>query len=428
MARRRVLTRRDRTGRVETRWGDLLVQSPVRIFVTLVVVAVVVEASQEALRTLVPDLPGFVEVAVGAVWLPVLLAIPLWRVVLHPLLDQHARAVEEMAAREQLLQQQAARLDFDTQLRSALEMAEDEGEVVHVASLALREGAVRSRRQLMLAAGEDDDELRRVALRESPDGVVDCDVRGVHGCPAIRRGSPTVFEDSEDLAVCPRLWGRNDEPVRATCVPVSVLGAPVGVVHAVAPREADPPDEGRLSSVAQRVGTRLSMLRLLAEVTEQAATDPLTGLANRRRLAERFDRAVAEDTGPHALAMCDLDHFKALNDTYGHDVGDEALRTFATVLRETTRPGDLAVRFGGEEFALLLPDCPADRAVEVVDRVRDHLVEALARRPDLPAFTVSIGVADTDGAPMDLAGVIHAADEALYAAKRDGRDRVVAAA
>ena len=428
MARRRVLTRRDRTGRVETRWGDLLVQSPVRIFVTLVVVAVVVEASQEALRTLVPDLPGFVEVAVGAVWLPVLLAIPLWRVVLHPLLDQHARAVEEMAAREQLLQQQAARLDFDTQLRSALEMAEDEDEVVHVASLALREGAV----SLTAPADARGRGGRRRAAPRRPARIPGRGRRlrrpGCARLPGHPSRLATVFEDSEDLAVCPRLRGRNDEPARATCVPVAVLGAPVGVVHAVAPREADPPDEGRLSSVAQRVGTRLSMLRLLAEVTEQAATDPLTGLANRRRLAERFDRAVAEDTGPHALAMCDLDHFKALNDTYGHDVGDEALRTFATVLRETTRPGDLAVRFGGEEFALLLPDCPADRAVEVVDRVRDHLVEALARRPDLPPFTVSIGVADTDGAPMDLAGVIHAADEALYAAKRDGRDRVVAAA
>ena len=411
----------------ETDWGVALADSPVRIFLMLIAVAVVVEAVQEALRTLLPALPGVVEVAVGALWLPLLLAIPLWRVVLRPLLVQHARLVDEMEMREAVLERDAARLDFDTSLRSALEMAETEDEVVEVARLALARGDAPTHEELMLAP-DPDAALQRRAVREAPDGLVDCDVRGVRGCPAVRRGTVMTFDDSEDLASCPRLRGRNDRSVRATCAPVVVLGTPVGVVHAVAARDdVDLPDPDRVTSVAQRVGTRLSLVRLLAEVTERAETDPLTGLANRRRLADRYD-AVAEDPGPHALAMCDLDHFKALNDAHGHDVGDEALRTFAAVLREATRPGDLAVRFGGEEFAVLLPACSTAQALEVLDRVRQHLAEVLARRVDLPDFTVSIGVADTSTAPADLAGLLHAADEALYEAKRSGRDQVVAAA
>jgi len=156
--------------------------------------------------------------------------------------------------------------------------------------------------------------------------------------------------------------------------------------------------------------------------------DALTGLLNRGAFLEEFSReeARAERGGPaFSLAIFDLDHFKQVNDRYGHPVGDLVLKAFADVLRATIRPYDVVGRYGGEEFALLMPQTGKETATRVAERVRHELeargVQAGGTRIDV---TVSAGVAcyGVDGADWDT--LLTAADDALYEAKRAGRNRV----
>ena len=120
--------------------------------------------------------------------------------------------------------------------------------------------------------------------------------------------------------------------------------------------------------------------------------------------------------------MADLDRFKELNDTHGHEAGDRALRIFAQALRETLRPGDVACRFGGEEFTIVLPDADTTGAVELMEQVRVNLALAVGRG-DAPRFTASFGVAHSADADT-FDELVSIADRALFAAKHAGRDRV----
>jgi len=123
--------------------------------------------------------------------------------------------------------------------------------------------------------------------------------------------------------------------------------------------------------------------------------------------------------------MGDLDTFKSLNDTHGHDAGDRALRLFAQTLRACLRPEDLACRYGGEEFVVVLPRCSLEDATAALERVQEQLVLNLSQG-EVPPFTVSFGVAES-GADDSLEGLIRAADAALLRAKATGRNRVVIA-
>jgi two-component system, cell cycle response regulator len=160
---------------------------------------------------------------------------------------------------------------------------------------------------------------------------------------------------------------------------------------------------------------------------DQAERDWLTGLHNRRYLARELVRhAAAPGAGPFSLAMLDLDHFKDINDRYGHHAGDQVLMRVAALLLGGVRGQDVVVRTGGEEFMLLMPETDGAAAVAACERLRsavraepwDHIAAALT-------ITASFGVATADGTP-DLAVLAETADKRLYAAKRAGRDRVIA--
>ena len=172
-------------------------------------------------------------------------------------------------------------------------------------------------------------------------------------------------------------------------------------------------------------------MRLHRIVERQASTDGLTDLANRRHfeetLAGEISRAERFD-GSLALVLADLDDFKQVNDRYGHQAGDDVLREFAAVLRDTVRDIDLAARYGGEEFAVLLPQTDPEGAERLAERLREAMANRRLAIVPGTAFTVtaSFGVAAFPEAPTGAA-LFAAADEALYRAKSAGKNCVVCA-
>jgi diguanylate cyclase (GGDEF)-like protein/PAS domain S-box-containing protein len=179
--------------------------------------------------------------------------------------------------------------------------------------------------------------------------------------------------------------------------------------------------------ITQRKLAEAEVQKLQEELREQAVRDPLTGLYNRRYLDETMGRELvraARYGHPIGIVMCDIDHFKAINDTHGHLVGDEVLRVFAELLRKNSRGSDIVCRFGGEEFLLLLPDMPPDVAHQRAEQLRASLA-TLQIGKEVIRLTASFGVAafPENGKTMD--SLIGAVDAAMYQAKEAGRDRVV---
>jgi diguanylate cyclase (GGDEF)-like protein len=187
-----------------------------------------------------------------------------------------------------------------------------------------------------------------------------------------------------------------------------------------------------LGVIANQAAASLAVIRLKERHKRLAARDGLTQLYNRRAFDERLAKARAREErqgGRFAVLLLDVDHFKKLNDTFGHPAGDAALKHTARVLENHLRQGDEAARYGGEEFAVILPGADAAGALPLAERVRgaiegSHLVFEGARL----AVTVSVGVAAWPEDGRELEGLLAAADRALYAAKQEGRNRVAAAA
>jgi diguanylate cyclase (GGDEF)-like protein len=159
-----------------------------------------------------------------------------------------------------------------------------------------------------------------------------------------------------------------------------------------------------------------------------ALLDPLTGLLNRTALVSRFEelrQQAAQNGGSICLVMCDLDHFKDVNDRHGHDRGDVVLREAAYELRKATRSFELIYRIGGEEFLIVLPGVEILEGRQVAERLRKTVVSAT---PGGLSVTASFGVSAASGTAIEFEPLFRAADQALYAAKASGRNRVMAAA
>lgn len=179
--------------------------------------------------------------------------------------------------------------------------------------------------------------------------------------------------------------------------------------------------------VRLRAGERI--LRLQEELRLQATHDDLTGVLNRGTILEILHREmalVARKRVPVSIILADLDEFKRINDTHGHGVGDAVLREASKRLGARIRPYDSLGRYGGEEFLIVLPGCGAESAMQVAERVRSAVADGpVSTRAGDVDLTVSLGVAAMErGVILNVDGLMHAADEALYRAKRGGRNRV----
>ena len=187
----------------------------------------------------------------------------------------------------------------------------------------------------------------------------------------------------------------------------------------------------RLHQLRMRLhNQRQALAAALEENRELASRDPLTGLLNRRHMLELLQleqRRCMRGVRSMVLAQMDIDHFKTINDTYGHGVGDLALATFADVVRNNIRSSDVLARWGGEEFVLLLSDTPIDMALHTLTRVRLAIQNAVIdKAPPELRMTVSIGLAaHLPGEALEA--TLHRADQALYDAKRNGRNQVICA-
>jgi diguanylate cyclase (GGDEF)-like protein len=185
-----------------------------------------------------------------------------------------------------------------------------------------------------------------------------------------------------------------------------------------------------LAAANGRLHNQVALIeRLRAEVAEQAARDPLTGLHNRRHLSNVLERELAEaltDGRPVAVALLDVDHFKAVNDTYGHAAGDEVLIAVGNRLAAAARPVDTVARYGGEEFVLVFPGMTVEQAAHRVDAIRLRCAEPL-RGAGPASITLSAGVAGYPELGDSPDVLVAAADTALYRAKQAGRNRVLVA-
>jgi len=339
-------------------------------------------------------------------------------------LTRHALQVEREQARREAEQSDISqRIAFEASLQTALEMSRAEPSVFDVVSEALSQAAPGMRSELLLADSSKA-HFRQVLVSSEQDDHAGCGVMSPEDCPAASRARSMVFPDSTALDACPNLRGRH---CSALCVPMSIGGSSIGVFH-VTTEDGSPPSEGvekDVEVVARRASERLAMLRAFEVSQTQANSDSLTGLMTRRSLETAVRDLHATGTS-YSVAYGDLDHFKDLNDTFGHAAGDRALRTFSQVLRDSLRPLDIPGRYGGEEFVIVLPECAVDEARQVLERVRDRLAERIILA-DLPPFTISFGLASSEQA-ADFDQVVALADIALLSAKAGGRDRVVTSA
>ena len=215
-------------------------------------------------------------------------------------------------------------------------------------------------------------------------------------------------------------------PDAVSCEPLLVSGEVIGSILVNHP---DPPggqDPLRIRESVTQAAPVLANLRNLAIAEVRAATDALTGLPNTRAVQDTIKRMVAQASrtvSPLSAALLDLDHFKRINDAYGHSRGDEVLAAVAMVLRSSVRESDFVGRYGGEEFLLLLPDTGRDQAAIVAEKVR-AAVAGLGLSEINQPVTASLGVAAVPDDAADADTLLRAADRALYAAKGNGRNRV----
>ncbi|HLM53930.1 MAG TPA: diguanylate cyclase [Pseudoxanthomonas sp.] len=247
-------------------------------------------------------------------------------------------------------------------------------------------------------------------------------------CWALRRGQAHRVTDARDTR-CVHADSARHAHAGSACVPLSAQGVQLGLLYLSG-------DDARfldrmdiISAVAEQLSMALSNLYLQERLRLQSIREPLTGLFNRRYLEESASREFARCARrlqPVSLLMLDIDHFKRFNDVHGHAGGDAVLAEFGKLLQGLARPEDIACRYGGEEFTIIMPEAAPETARQRAEAIRVAVegMRVTHQGGTLPPLTVSIGIASFPGEGYTAEAVLRAADEALYRAKRAGRNRV----
>lgn len=251
-------------------------------------------------------------------------------------------------------------------------------------------------------------------------------------CWGLRRGRTHLGQAGKGVRC---LHGRDGSPAMTLCLPLLAQSESLGVLHL----QCGPADPARLAAVQQLsqavadvIGLALTALNLRETLRQQSIRDPLTGLFNRRYMTETLEREVRRverHYRPLSVLMLDLDHFKRFNDTFGHEVGDLVLRRVSELLLSLSRTSDVACRYGGEEFILILPDMALEMARQRAEQLRQgaFMLDLRHNGQALGTVTLSIGVAAFPEHGASGQALLQAAEAALYRAKQGGRNRIAVA-
>lgn len=250
-------------------------------------------------------------------------------------------------------------------------------------------------------------------------------------CWAIRRA---VTHDSTQNMVCRHLFGQPSG--NYLCIPLSALGETLGVLHLQTAGESPDKLTDNLRNLAVNLGNHVALalanIKLRESLRYQVMHDGLTGLFNRRYLDETLKREIARvqrKKAPLGIIMMDLDHFKRFNDIYGHESGDALLRALGNFLQAQVRQEDIACRYGGEEFVLIMPEASLDVVQARAEEIRQGVprLQIFRQGQLLEGTTISLGVAMYPQHGITGEIVLRAADDAMYQAKAQGRNRLVTA-
>ena len=329
-------------------------------------------------------------------------------------LDEVREQRERLAARTKVLEGM-------NQLVEALSLATDEASTAEVAARSVSQ-AFRLTAATALVTDPS------IALLE-PIGIVGAAtahpvVNGPASCPAIRSGRIFRVTGATDPVIC-QFMPFKEGSLGYTCTALLAGGEPVGALF-MEPASDSVLEDTFIVAAADRVALAIANRRVLETAQRQATTDGLTGLHNRHFLREqlRLLQSLAARHGQsYAVIAFDVDGLKQVNDTFGHEMGDLALRGFANVLRKTARGSDVGVRTGGDEFLILIPHGVLDDARVLAERIREALA-AQGRAEPHTAITVSAGVSAWR-VGRTAEEVVEGADAMLYAAKRAGKDRIL---
>ncbi len=258
-------------------------------------------------------------------------------------------------------------------------------------------------------------------------------------CWALRRGRVHSMEDHLTGLVCNHMG--SSIPSRYLCVPMVTKGETLGILHLQSrPGMSDPPGEFRTQqdqarqslaiAVAEHIGLAVAGMRLHETLRVQSTRDPLTNLFNRRYMEESLDRELhraARNQRFLSLLLMDGDGFKKVNDTLGHEAGDAVLRELARLLASNSRKEDIACRYGGDEFTLVIPEASIETACERAELIRKTVAELVTPNHPLGQVTLSFGIAGFPDHGDSREDLLRAADGALYRAKAEGGNRIVVA-
>ncbi|QWV95179.1 diguanylate cyclase [Geomonas oryzisoli] len=248
-------------------------------------------------------------------------------------------------------------------------------------------------------------------------------------CWAMRLGQAHASVAKSDVQ-CQHVEGRTGTHL---CIPLAAHHETLGSLYLHVPRDIEQDElarrKARATAFAEQVALGIRSLQLREQLRELSIRDPLTGLLNRRHMEESLLREISRATRtnqPLSVIMLDVDHFKKFNDAFGHEAGDHVLKEIGQVLQKNVRDSDIACRFGGEEFTIILPDADCDMAFEIGNRIRDAVkgLHVIVGKQHLGRISISAGVAVFPVDGDTLQQLLSMADEALYEAKEKGRDRI----
>jgi diguanylate cyclase (GGDEF)-like protein/PAS domain S-box-containing protein len=351
--------------------------------------------------------------------------------------EEVRRASEKLSALVKELEERGRQSSLLSEMREFLQACSTTEEIGPVIARSMKKLFPDSEGALFLLSPSRTDLESSVRWGGFPEGVED-NVFTPDDCWGLRRGGIYIVDEAEGALVCPHL--KQPPAMPYACLPLMAKGDVLGLLHIRNGAAGKGRDsfgmiaelKGLSTTLSEMLSLSISNIKLRELLSSQSIKDPLTGLFNRRYMEEIFQREIyraARKQEPIGVVMIDIDHFKRFNDVHGHPAGDMALVEVANLFTSRLRKSDVACRYGGEEFTLILPECPLEEAGKLASRIVEETkrlrVQYAGRA--FPPITVSMGVAAYPQHGANAADLLRAADAALYRAKQEGRDRIVLA-